>query len=42
LWAQVAKVRNLPAEKFHASAFNVGVNDGTEAEQTVGHAHSRV
>jgi diadenosine tetraphosphate (Ap4A) HIT family hydrolase len=42
LWAQVARVRSLLAEKFHPSAFNIGVNDGTEAGQTVGHAHIHV
>jgi diadenosine tetraphosphate (Ap4A) HIT family hydrolase len=42
LWSLVAGVRKLLAEKFHSAAFNIGVNDGTEAGQTVGHAHIHV
>ncbi len=42
LWGQVARGRHLLAEKFHPSAFNVGVNDGMEAGQTVGHAHVHI
>ena len=42
LWAQVTEVRKRLAERFHPAAFNIGVNDGTEAGQTVGHAHIHV
>jgi diadenosine tetraphosphate (Ap4A) HIT family hydrolase len=42
LWAQVAEVRKKLAEKFHPSGFNIGVNDGPEAGQTVGHAHIHI
>jgi len=42
LWAQVATVRKLLAEKYRPDAFNVGVNDGTAAGQTVPHAHIHV
>ena len=42
LWALVAEVRKRLAEKFHATAFNIGVNDGAGAGQTVGHAHIHV
>ena len=42
LWAQVAELRKMLAEKFHPSAFNIGVNDGTEAGQTVDHAHIHI
>lgn len=42
LWSQVATVRKLLAEKFRPDAFNVGVNDGAAAGQTVPHAHVHV
>lgn len=42
LWAQVATVRTLLAEKYSLDAFNIGVNDGAAAGQTVPHAHVHV
>jgi diadenosine tetraphosphate (Ap4A) HIT family hydrolase len=42
LWALVATVRKLLAEKYSPDAFNVGVNDGAAAGQTVMHAHIHV
>src|SRR5512136_1919439 len=42
LWAQVATVRELLAKKYHPDAFNIGVNDGPAAGQTVPHAHVHV
>lgn len=42
LWAQVAETRKLLMEKFHPAAFNIGVNDGSEAGQTIGHAHIHI
>lgn len=42
LWAQVAKVRSLLAEKFRPGAVNISVNDGTAAGQTVTHAHIHI
>lgn len=42
LWSQVAATRKLLAEKYHPDAFNIGVNDGTAAGQTVPHAHIHV
>jgi diadenosine tetraphosphate (Ap4A) HIT family hydrolase len=38
LWAQVATVRRLLAKKCSPDAFNIGVNDGAAAGQTVAHA----
>jgi diadenosine tetraphosphate (Ap4A) HIT family hydrolase len=42
LWAQVETVRKLLAERFSPDAFNIGVNDGAAAGQTVPHAHIHV
>jgi diadenosine tetraphosphate (Ap4A) HIT family hydrolase len=42
LWGLVAEVRKQLAKEFHAAAFNIGVNDGADAGQTVGHAHVHV
>lgn len=42
LCTQVAQMRKLLTARFRPSAFNVGVNDGASAGQTVGHAHIHV
>ena len=42
LWEMVAKVRMLLGEELGVSAFNVGVNDGVAAGQTVMHGHVHV
>lgn len=42
LWAQVAPVRKQLAKKYSPDAFNIGVNDGPAAGQTVPHAHIHV
>ena len=42
LWSQVAFVRKVIAKKYCAHAFNIGVNDGSAAGQTVLHAHIHV
>jgi len=42
LSAVVAKVRKILKAKYQADAFNVGVNDGLAAGQTVAHAHIHV
>ena len=42
LWAQVTSVRNLLKERYDPDAFNIGVNDGAAAGQTVPHAHIHV
>jgi len=41
-WAQVVEVRKRLAGQFHPAACNIGVNDGAEARQTVGHAHVHI
>lgn len=40
IWSQVAKVRAILLERFGPDGFNIGVNDGTAAGQTINHAHS--
>ena len=42
IWAQVAAIRRLLAERFHPAGFNIGVNDGRAAGQTIGHAHIHI
>ena len=42
VWALVAEVRNRLADKLSPDAFNVGINDGEAAGQTVPHAHVHV
>jgi diadenosine tetraphosphate (Ap4A) HIT family hydrolase len=42
LWTQVATVRNVLAKKYSPDPFNIGVNDGPAAGQTVPHAHIHV
>lgn len=39
LWAFVAEMRHLLARELDVNAFNVGVNNGTAAGQTIEHAH---
>jgi diadenosine tetraphosphate (Ap4A) HIT family hydrolase len=39
LWAKVATVRSLLVEQFHPDGFNIGINDGDTAGQTISHAH---
>ena len=42
LWSQVAKVRTLLSDKYQPDGFNIGVNDGAAAGQTITHAHIHV
>ena len=42
LWRQVASVRQLLAQRYRLDGFNIGVNDGGAAGQTVPHAHVHV
>jgi diadenosine tetraphosphate (Ap4A) HIT family hydrolase len=39
LWETVRRIREILAEKFSPDGFNVGINDGRAAGQTVPHAH---
>jgi diadenosine tetraphosphate (Ap4A) HIT family hydrolase len=42
VWRAVSDVRRLLVERFGVSSFNIGVNDGMDAGQTVLHAHVHV
>ena len=42
VWALVAQVRDALLADFRPDGFNVGLNDGAAAGQTVGHAHVHV
>ena len=42
LWQLVAQVRSSLVEQFHPDAFNIGINDGEAAGQTIPHAHIHV
>jgi diadenosine tetraphosphate (Ap4A) HIT family hydrolase len=42
VWRLVAHVRALLLAEFKPDGFNVGLNDGTAAGQTVSHAHVHV
>lgn len=42
LWRVVSCVRESLKNSLHPDGFNVGLNDGSAAGQTVGHAHIHV
>jgi diadenosine tetraphosphate (Ap4A) HIT family hydrolase len=42
LWALAGRVRHTLVEKLHPDGFNIGVNDGTAAGQTIAHAHIHI
>ncbi|MCC9602883.1 HIT family protein [Stieleria sp. JC731] len=42
LWQLVAETRKQLEETFHPDGFNIGLNDGEAAGQTVMHAHIHV
>jgi diadenosine tetraphosphate (Ap4A) HIT family hydrolase len=42
LWLHLATVRKVLAKQYKPDAFNIGVNDGAAAGQTVAHAHVHV
>ena len=42
LWKFVVKVRQLLADRFKPDGFNIGINDGDAAGQTVSHAHIHI
>ena len=42
IWHTVCRVRAILVERFHPTGFNIGVNDGPAAGQTVSHAHVHI
>jgi diadenosine tetraphosphate (Ap4A) HIT family hydrolase len=42
IWRIVAEVRQRLVEQYHPDGFNIGINDGKAAGQTVMHAHVHV
>ena len=42
LWSAVRRTRLLLAERFRPDGFNIGLNDGAVAGQTVAHVHIHV
>ena len=42
LWALVMEVRHSLAMELNVNAFNIGVNDGIAAGQTIDHAHIHI
>ena len=42
VWALVARVRKMMLDQYNPDGFNIGVNEGEAAGQTIGHAHVHV
>jgi diadenosine tetraphosphate (Ap4A) HIT family hydrolase len=42
IWSLVAHVRKLLLEKYKPDGFNIGINEGKAAGQTVAHAHIHI
>jgi diadenosine tetraphosphate (Ap4A) HIT family hydrolase len=42
LWSLVAHVRKLLLEKYKPDGFNIGINEGKAAGQTIAHAHIHI
>jgi diadenosine tetraphosphate (Ap4A) HIT family hydrolase len=42
VWATVRQVRELLDERYKPDGFNIGVNDGSAAGQTISHVHIHV
>lgn len=42
LWHLAARIRQKLQDEYHPAAFNIGVNDGVAAGQTINHAHIHV
>jgi diadenosine tetraphosphate (Ap4A) HIT family hydrolase len=42
LWAAVAKTREKLIERYGVESFNIGLNDGAPAGQTIAHAHIHI
>jgi len=42
IWSFVARIRFMLKEKYNPDGFNIGVNEGGAAGQTIGHAHIHI
>jgi len=42
IWDTVREVRQMLIARFHPAGFNIGVNDGPAAGQTIPHAHIHI
>jgi diadenosine tetraphosphate (Ap4A) HIT family hydrolase len=42
LWQMVGKVRKILKDKFNPAGFNIGINDGAAAGQTMPHTHIHI
>ena len=42
LWSLVAEVRDILIKRFNPDGFNIGLNDGDAAGQTIDHAHIHI
>ena len=42
VWALVGETRGALLERFSLDGFNIGVNEGQAAGQTIGHAHLHI
>jgi diadenosine tetraphosphate (Ap4A) HIT family hydrolase len=42
IWGMVARIRLQLLEEFEPDGFNIGINEGSVAGQTVGHAHIHI
>ncbi|MEJ2244495.1 MAG: HIT family protein [Acidobacteriota bacterium] len=42
LWSLVAGVRDILFKRFNPDGFNIGLNDGDAAGQTIDHAHIHI
>jgi len=42
LWEAMRRAREILMERFHPDGFNIGLNDGAAAGQTVAHAHVHI
>ena len=42
LWQLVAQVRSILSEQLSPAGFNIGINDGVAAGQTILHAHIHI
>ena len=42
VWDMIRRVRSFLKELYHPVGFNIGVNDGSAAGQTIAHAHVHI